>query len=131
MSALSSLSLIIEKINLISRDTMLEINVIMDNGCCVDRARIVLYDNIKDMELNKNPICTDYTNKKGQVVIRNLKHKDYFFYIQKGDLNNYNGVIKTWVPLLPGKRAVLLVKITKSRDKGSTVPISVSHKERF
>lgn len=95
MSALSSLSLIIEKINLISRDTMLEINVIMDNGCCVDRARIVLYDNIKDMELNKNPICTDYTNKKGQVVIRNLKHKDYFFYIQKGDLNNYNGVIKT------------------------------------
>lgn len=131
MSTHSILRFITEKINHITRDTMLEINVVRDNGCCVDGARIVLYDTLKDLELNKNPICTDYTNNKGQILIGNLKHKDYFFFIQKGDLNNYNGVIKTWVPLLPGKRAVLLVKITKSRAKGSAGSIGISYKDCF
>ncbi len=99
------------KIPEIESDASLEIHVLLENGCVVDGAKVVLYENEHDMEANTNPVCSEFTNKEGFVLFKNLRDRDYYFFIQKGDFNNSKGILKTWVPLEPRMKAMLSVKI--------------------
>ncbi|MDD3844330.1 MAG: hypothetical protein PHP33_06730 [Bacteroidales bacterium] len=95
----------------LENEALLEIHVLLENGCCVDGAKVVLYENELDLETKSNPVSTEFTNNEGFVLFNNLRNRDYYFFIQKGDYNNSKGILKTWVPLEPRMKAMLSVKI--------------------
>ena len=76
--------------------TQLKVTVLDDAGNSVENAEVVLYKSEEDFKKEQNPISDKLkTDVKGVVKFDNLEAKVYFILVQKGDMNNWNGGIKT------------------------------------
>ncbi|MEN8248880.1 MAG: hypothetical protein ABFS32_08105 [Bacteroidota bacterium] len=72
-----------------------KIVVIDENSLIVEGASVTIYENAEDYKKEQNPIAMSKTNEKGFVQFKNLKEKVYYLHIEKGDLNNNRGNVKT------------------------------------
>lgn len=76
--------------------TKLRIFVRNDLGNLVEGAAVTLYSSEEDYNKSENPVAeTQITDSKGRVTFKDVEPKVYFVHVEKGDLNNYGGGIKT------------------------------------
>jgi len=74
-------------------DPQLEITVTDMSDNIVVGATVNLFTTEEDFLLNENPIKTKTTDAAGQVLFEELNEMIYYFYAEKGELNNYYEVV--------------------------------------
>ena len=72
----------------VDADPQLLFTVVTDNLVFVESATVSLFDSQEDWETHSNVVASLQTDGKGQVLFENLHEQTYYFYIEKGDLNN-------------------------------------------
>jgi hypothetical protein len=83
----------------IDRAPQLEITVIDTSNNSVEGATVKLYNSEEGFYLNENPIKKSVTDKMGKVLFKELTEIIYYFYVEKGELNNYYEVVTFSEPL--------------------------------
>jgi hypothetical protein len=75
----------------------LQVTVLDDAGNLQEGATVTLYEKEEDYKENKNAIkAPEKTNKKGKVTFKwDLKEISYFIKVEKGEMDNSGGGIKT------------------------------------
>lgn len=71
------------------------ITVIDENNMIVAGATVILFANEADYKAEENSVAIGVTNEKGYVEFKNLSTKIYYIHVEKGDLNNHGGNVKT------------------------------------
>jgi len=74
-------------------DPQLEITVTDESANIVVGATVKLFTTEEDFLVNENSISTKTTDTAGQVLFEDLDEAIYYFYAEKGDLNNYYEVV--------------------------------------
>lgn len=85
--------------------------VVADNLVFVEGASVSLFNSQEDWENHSNVVASLQTDGNGQVLFENLDEQIYYFYIEKGDLNNLADVAALSEPLQIGRKSELFVKI--------------------
>jgi|GEM_PF-1543912 len=85
--------------------------VVKDNMVFVEDATITLYNTQDDWELQQNAVTSLQTDSTGQALFEDLNEQKYYFYVEKGILNNKADIGVTADSLKIGRRSELLVKI--------------------
>lgn len=85
--------------------------VVADNLVFVEGASVSLFNSQEDWENHSNVVASLQTDGKGQVLFENLDEQIYYFYIEKGDLNNLADIAALSEPLQIGRKSELFVKI--------------------
>ena len=62
-------------------------------------ATINLYSSEEDFDLKKNEVQTKTTDDSGKALFKDLSEDIYYFYAEKGELNNYYEVVTFASPL--------------------------------
>ncbi len=77
----------------------LEITVkdLSDNN--IAGATIKLYNSEEDFDLKENEVQTKTTDDSGKALFKDLSEDIYYFYAEKGELNNYYEVVTFAKPL--------------------------------
>jgi len=76
--------------------TKLRIFVRNDLGNLEEGAAVTLYPTEEDYNQSQNQVAeTLLTDSKGRVTFKDVEPKVYYVHVEKGDLNNYGGGIKT------------------------------------
>lgn len=92
----------------------LEFTVVRDNMVFVDGATVSLYNTKQDWESKSNVVESLQTDSKGQALFEDLQEQKYYFFVEKGELDNMADIAATWDPLKIGQRSEVLVKIMKT-----------------
>jgi protocatechuate 3,4-dioxygenase beta subunit len=71
--------------------TQLKIQVIDNSGIPLSGASVTLYSSQIDFQNNTNPVATTTTDANGYMLFSGLSPIVYFYFIQDGCLDNYNG----------------------------------------
>lgn len=95
----------------IDADPQLLFTVVADNLVSVEGASVSLFNSQEDWENHSNVVASLQTDGKGQVLFENLDEQIYYFYIEKGDLNNLADIAALSEPLQIGRKSELFVKI--------------------
>jgi len=95
----------------VDADPQLLFTVVTDNLVFVESATVSLFDSQEDWETHSNVVASLQTDGKGQVLFENLDEQTYYFYIEKGDLNNLADIAALSQPLQKGRKSELFVKI--------------------
>ena len=91
--------------------TSLQIRILNRLGSTVSGVEVKLYDNKNDYEAGANQIGeTLMTDKKGQVLFKNLKPIPYYVSAKKGQLSNY-GEAEITDTLSAGRRNKVVIII--------------------
>ena len=77
----------------------LEITVTDISEGPVNGARVTLYETENDFYEDQNTVKTSVTDATGEVLFDELNEKIYYFYAEKGDLNNFYEVVTFAIPL--------------------------------
>ena len=70
----------------------LEITVLDITHTAVDGVSVTIFDNETDFKSNSNGIKTSSTDSQGKVLFTDLEEKVYYFFAEKGDMNNLKNV---------------------------------------
>lgn len=89
----------------------LEFTVVTDNLVFAEGATVSLFNSQEDWETHSNVVASQETDEKGQVLFENLDEQTYYFYIEKGELNNLADIAALSAPLQKGRKSELFVKI--------------------
>ena len=65
----------------------------------VSGAAVTLFETESDFYENENPVKTSVTDAAGKVLFEELNETIYYFYAEKGDLNNFYEVMTFNDPL--------------------------------
>ena len=95
----------------IDADPQLLFTVVADNLVFVEGASVSLFNSQEDWENHSNVVASLQTDGKGQVLFENLDEQIYYFFIEKGDLNNLADIAALSAPLQIGRKSELFVKI--------------------
>jgi len=95
----------------VDADPQLLFTVVTDNLTFVEGASVSLFNSQEDWETHSNVVASLQTDGKGQVLFENLHEQTYYFYIEKGDLNNLADIAALSQPLQKGRKSELFVKI--------------------
>ncbi|MDH5599643.1 MAG: carboxypeptidase regulatory-like domain-containing protein [Cyclobacteriaceae bacterium] len=84
----------------ISKDQFFKINlkitVLDELGNIQEGASVKLFLNEEDYQKEKNAISkAQFTDEKGVVVYKELESREYYILVEKDDLNNNGGAVKT------------------------------------
>nr|WP_321484961.1 SpaA isopeptide-forming pilin-related protein [uncultured Draconibacterium sp.] len=85
--------------------------VVEDDLIFVEGATVSLFNNQEDWENDSNVVASLQTDAKGQALFENLDEQTYYFYVEKGDLNNLADIAALSAPLQIGRKSELFVKI--------------------
>ena len=85
--------------------------VVEDDLIFVEGATVSLFNNQEDWENDSNVVASLQTDAKGQALFENLDEQTYYFYVEKGDLNNLADIAVLSAPLQIGRKSELFVKI--------------------
>nr|WP_319571836.1 SpaA isopeptide-forming pilin-related protein [uncultured Draconibacterium sp.] len=85
--------------------------VVEDDLIFVEGATVSLFNNKEDWENDSNVVASLQTDAKGQALFENLDEQTYYFYVEKGDLNNLADIAALSEPLQIGRKSELFVKI--------------------
>lgn len=77
----------------------LEITVTDNSGNSIENATVILFDTEEKFTSNSNPIQTLVTGSNGKALFKDLNEDIYYFYVEKGALNNYYEVVTFSEPL--------------------------------
>ena len=77
----------------------LEIIVEDQSANIIEGATVKLYNSSEDFYENNNPLQTKVTNQSGKALFKDLDETVYYFYIEKGEMNNYYEVVTFARPL--------------------------------
>ena len=77
----------------------LEIMVKDLSGNGVVGATVKLFNSEGNFNANENPLQTEVTDQTGKVLFMELNEMIYYFYAEKGQLNNYYEVVTIAKPL--------------------------------
>jgi hypothetical protein len=77
----------------------LEITVTEISGIVVDSATVTLFGSQEDFLSQENILQTLITGSAGKVLFKELEEDIYYFYIEKGELNNFYEVVTFSEPL--------------------------------
>lgn len=77
----------------------LEITVKDETNNTIAGATVNLYNSEEDFYQKENPVQTKVTNGSGIVLFKDLSEIIYYFYAEKGELNNYYEVVTFAKPL--------------------------------
>ena len=88
-----------EEIVKVDVDPQLQITVKDESDNIVVGAAVNLFDTEEDFLLNENEVKTKTTDAAGQVLFQGLDEEIYYFYAEKGELNNYYEVVSFAEPL--------------------------------
>nr|WP_321358130.1 hypothetical protein [uncultured Draconibacterium sp.] len=91
------------------------ITVVEDDLVFVEGASVSLFNSQEDWENHSNVVASLQTDEKGQVLFENLDEQIYYFYIEKGDLNNLADIAALSEPLQKGRKSELFVKIMNTQ----------------
>lgn len=95
----------------VDADPQLLFTVVENNLVFVEEATVSLFNSQEDWENHANVVASQQTDGKGQVLFENLDEQTYYFYIEKGDLNNLADIAALSEPLQKGRKSELFVKI--------------------
>lgn len=73
------------------------VNDISDNP--VSGASVTLFETEGDFYQDENSVKASVTDATGKVIFHKLNEKIYYFYAEKGDLNNFYEVVTFTIPL--------------------------------
>lgn len=62
-------------------------------------ATVNLYSSEEDFDLKNNEVQTKTTDDNGKALFKDLSEDIYYFYVEKGELNNYFEVVTFASPL--------------------------------
>jgi len=77
----------------------LEISVIDINGNAVNGVTVKLFQTEDDLISKENEVQTKTADSEGKVVFEDLNEEVYYFYAEKGELNNYFDIVTFSKPL--------------------------------
>lgn len=80
-------------------EPQLELVVIDSIGNYQADASVDLFETEDDFYVGKNSINSGYTDNNGTIEFEELEEKVYYFYVEKGELNNYYDVVTFSNPL--------------------------------
>ncbi|MEZ5106667.1 MAG: SpaA isopeptide-forming pilin-related protein [Draconibacterium sp.] len=103
-----------EKTEYIKSSPQLEITVINENVVFVEGATVTLYNTKEDWKQKENEVQSLQTDSKGQVFFEDLQEQKYYFFVEKGDMNNMADIAATAEPLKVGQLSQLLVQIMEN-----------------
>jgi len=89
----------------------LEISVIDINGKSVNGVSVKLFQTEDDLISKENEEQTKTTDSEGKVVFEDLNEEVYYFYAEKGDLNNYFEVVTFSDPLVKNEKRTITCTI--------------------
>lgn len=95
----------------VDAEPQLLFTVVAKNLVFVEGATVSLFICQEDWETHSNVIESLETDAKGQVLFENLYEQTYYFYIEKGNLNNLADIAALSEPLQKGRKSELFVKI--------------------
>lgn len=76
--------------------------LVQDNlGYPLPGASVTLFGSESDFYNNVNPIATSYTDANGYLYFTNLSPIIYYYYVQYGCKDNFNGNTHLYEPLVP------------------------------
>lgn len=78
----------------------LEITVTGASANPVPGATVTLFETQEDFYKNENPLETSVTDATGKVLFDELNEDIYYFYAEKGELNNFFEVVTFTIPLI-------------------------------
>ena len=91
-----------------SQNTSMKLSIIDNHGNNVAGAKVSIYQSHSDWEHRTNQIGkTQVTNSQGNVVFDNLSPIKYFWFIEKGCKNNYNGPVTSQNPISEGHQNII------------------------
>jgi hypothetical protein len=80
-----------DDINYIDNPPQLELAVMDSDSTKIEGAIVKLFKELKDWENQTNIVKQGLTSNEGVIVFDSLETKSYYFYVEKGKLNNYYG----------------------------------------
>ncbi|MGF7139837.1 hypothetical protein [Roseimarinus sediminis] len=92
----------------------LEFTVVTDNMVFVEGATVTLYNTKEDWTNREHAVQSLPTDSKGQVFFQDLNEQKYYFFVQKGEMNNLADIAATAESLQMGQLSQLLVKIMEN-----------------
>ena len=85
----------------------LEILVTNSENIPIIDAIVTLYKSEEDFSSEQNAIESSKTNTDGKILFQELDERVYFFYINKGELNNYYEVVTFSEPLSKNEKRTI------------------------
>lgn len=89
----------------------LEIHVTNQQGQIVSGATVSLFSNEDDWKQSKGIIYLTQTNANGSALFEELEERNYYFLVEKEELNNKNEVAYFTDPLKTNVKAIINVII--------------------
>lgn len=103
-----------EKTEYVESSPQLEFTVVQDNIVLVEGATVTLFDTRDDWETRTNEVQSLQTNSKGIALFEDLQEQKYYFFVEKGEMDNLSDIGATSEPLKTGQRSQVLVKIMEN-----------------
>ncbi len=99
------------KKEIIDTPPQLQLHVFNEAGNSVSNANVSLYLSEEDWENKSGTITTAITTNEGTVLFENLEEQVYYFWVEKGELNNNYTIAATGKPLAINTIAKVKVEI--------------------